>query len=109
MKYTPTDIIIQEISSFAVHHELNVGISDLKICADKIFDRLSGELLGIKEAARMLGVSTDMVHYLRKSGFLTGVAKNPTSQRKHWLFSLTEILELKETRNHLKNRTRKLI
>ena len=75
---TPQGLIFQELSSFALAHDLNISVKDLKIHATRIFERLSGELLSQAEAANLLGVSLDMLHLYRKDGLIVGHPKKPS-------------------------------
>lgn len=99
---SPQNLIFQELSSFAASNHLNLSGKELKTHAIRIFDRLKGELLTQTDAAQLLGVSTDMLHLYRKDGLITGIPKNPTSRRIHWLYQLTDVLELKTYRARLK-------
>jgi len=101
---SPQDLIFQELSSFAVTHELNLGVKDLKQWAHRVFDRLNGQLVAHKEASSMLGVSMDMLHIYRKDGLIVGIPKNPNAQKKHWLYQLCDVLELKSYRAELQRR-----
>lgn len=100
----PTDLIFQELSLFAVTNGLNPGVKDLKAWSQRVFDRLNSELVSHKQAAHMLGVSMDMLHIYRKDGLIIGTPKNPHAQRKHWLYKLTDVLELKAYRTELQRK-----
>lgn len=99
---SPEELIFQELGSFACANNLNLRVRDLKMYATRIFVRLSGELLTQVDAAKMLGVSTDMLHIYRKDGLIKGIPKNGSSQRIHWLYELTDVLELKTYRTRIK-------
>ena len=101
---SPQDLIFQELSSFAVSHGVNLGVKELKTWSHRVFHRLNGELVSHKQAADMLGVSMDMLHIYRKDGLIIGTPKNPHAQRKHWLYQLTDVLELKAYRTELQRK-----
>lgn len=104
MTLSPQDLIFQELSSFAAHHELNLGVKEIKTHANRIFDRLTGELISQAEAATLLGVSLDMVHHYRNDGLLVGIPQNPNATRKHYLYELSGVLELRTHRAELQRR-----
>ncbi len=101
---SPQDLIFQELSSFAATHDVNLGVRELKLWAHRVFDRLNGQLVPHKEAASMLGVSMDMLHIYRRDGLIAGIPKNPNAQKKHWLYQLCDVLELKAYRAELQRR-----
>lgn len=99
---SPEELIFQELGSFAAAHELNLGVREIKAFAARIFSRLAGELLTQAEAAKILGVSSDMLHIYRRDGLITGIPKNGNRHRTHWLYQLTDVLELKTYRSKMK-------
>ena len=101
---SPQDLIFQELSSFAATHDMNLGVKELKAWAFRVYDRLNGQLISHKQAAAMLGVCMDMLHIYRKDGLIVGIPKNPNAQKKHWLYQITDVLELKTYRTEFQRK-----
>lgn len=98
---TPDDIIFQEIATFAALKGVNVGVSEIREYAIRVYDRLSGHLLEHHEASKVLRVHSDTLHSYRKDGLIHGIAKKPNAKRKRWLYRLTDVLELQQSRSSL--------
>lgn len=99
--HSPEDLIFQELASFASTHNLNLGVREVRDHARRVLSRLKGELVAHREAASILGVSLDMVHHYRNDGLIKGTPQNPNAARKHYLYELTDVLELKAFRSEL--------
>ncbi|QTD50936.1 hypothetical protein [Sulfidibacter corallicola] len=98
----PSELIFQELSSFAKKHNLNLSVKELSTWAERMFTRLNGQLVTHKEAAAMLGVSPEMMHHYRKDALIEGIPKNPHAARPHWLYQLCDVLQLKSYRASLR-------
>ena len=98
----PSELIFQELSSFAKKHDLNLSVKELSTWAERVFARLNGQLVTHKEAAAMLGVSPEMMHHYRKDALIEGIPKNPHATKPHWLYQLCDVLQLKSYRANLR-------
>jgi hypothetical protein len=101
MHPSPQDLIFQELSSFVATHELNLSMKELRSWSVRVMNRLNGQLISHIQAADLLGVCSDSLHNYRKSKLIMGIPKNPNAKRIHYVYELTDVLELKGYRKRL--------
>jgi len=69
--------------------------------AERVYDRLSGQLLEHREASQILGVHPDTLQSYRAAVLILGIPKKPHARRKSWLYRHTDVLELRYSRSGL--------
>lgn len=97
----PQDLIFQELSSFVATHELNLSVKELRAWSLRVFHRLNGQLISHMQASDLLGVCSDSLHNYRKAKLINGIPKNPNAKRIHYVYELTDVLELRAYRSQV--------